>query len=75
MLYRLTVHVITRARENKIIHEPGKGWKVKVSVPPSQGKANEKVIELIAEHFKTAKSNVTIIHGEKAKEKVIEIIM
>ena len=37
------------------------------------GEANAKVIELLANYFGTAKSNVKILRGEKSKIKIIEI--
>jgi uncharacterized protein (TIGR00251 family) len=46
---------------------------VKVNAPPHDGKANEKVIELLAKHFSTAKRNVEIISGMTSKKKIVEI--
>ena len=37
------------------------------------GEANAKVIELLANYFGTAKSNIKILRGEKSKIKIIEI--
>jgi uncharacterized protein YggU (UPF0235/DUF167 family) len=49
-------------------------YEVKVSVPPEKGKANARVIELIAKHLKIPKSRISIVGGELYKEKVLEIL-
>ncbi|MEJ2669686.1 MAG: DUF167 domain-containing protein [Gammaproteobacteria bacterium] len=46
---------------------------VRVNTPPVDGAANKKVIELLAKHFKTAKSNLTLVKGHKSKLKTIEV--
>lgn len=42
--------------------------------PPLEGKANRAVIEALATYFKTKRSNVILVSGEKSKNKVFEII-
>lgn len=39
----------------------------------SDGQANEALIKLLAKHFKTAKTNITIIRGHTSRHKIIEI--
>ena len=73
MIFRIRAKVITKAGRNEIIKEPSGSWKIKVSVLPIKGQANDRVIELVAQEFKTAKSNVQIVKGLKGKEKVIEV--
>lgn len=68
----IKVKVIPRAKKEKIEEFNG-GLKVYVSAPAIEGKANKKLIEIIAEHFKVKKYNVTIVKGEAAREKIIEI--
>lgn len=46
---------------------------VYVSAPPLEGKANKAVIESLAKFFGTKKGKVTLISGEKSKNKVFEI--
>ncbi|MEK7180968.1 MAG: DUF167 domain-containing protein [Patescibacteria group bacterium] len=48
-------------------------YKVYVSVPPIEGRANQRIIELLADFFKVKKSQITIISGLKFKEKIIRI--
>jgi uncharacterized protein YggU (UPF0235/DUF167 family) len=48
-------------------------FKINVAAQPVKGKANEKLIEIIAEYFKKQKSKIRIVKGVKNKNKVIEI--
>jgi uncharacterized protein (TIGR00251 family) len=46
---------------------------VKVKEPPTEGKANQAVIRLLAEHFGVPQSRVRILSGFRSKNKVIEV--
>ena len=46
---------------------------VRVSAPPERGKANERLIELLAKHYGVRKGAVRILRGETSREKLIEI--
>ncbi|MBC7129166.1 MAG: DUF167 domain-containing protein [Thermoplasmatales archaeon] len=67
------IKVIPNAGKNEVIKE-GEILKVKVSSPPSKGKANKEVIELLANFFEVKKNCIRIIKGEKSREKIIEIL-
>ncbi len=70
---KISVKVKPNSRENSV-KELGKGnFEVRVSVPPEKGKANKRVIELIAKHLGIPKSKVTLISGETFKEKLFNI--
>jgi hypothetical protein len=71
---KISVRVKTNARKNEVQEIAAGGFLVSVSVPPVEGKANEKVIELLAEYFKKPKRAITIIRGQTSKQKVVEII-
>jgi uncharacterized protein (TIGR00251 family) len=46
---------------------------VRVKEPAIEGRANEAVIEAIAEHFAVPKSSVTILRGHSNRNKLVEI--
>lgn len=48
-------------------------YEVFVKEPPLEGKANRRIIELLAEYFNVPKSKVKIISGLTSREKIIEI--
>lgn len=46
---------------------------VKVSAPPADGAANAAVVALIAKTFQVARSRVSILRGDTAREKLLLI--
>ncbi len=70
---RLYVKVISRAGKNEVMKISDGEYKVKVTVVPEKRKANEKIVELLANYFKVPKSSVKIIAGKTAKVKIIDI--
>jgi uncharacterized protein (TIGR00251 family) len=71
---KITVRVKPNARKNEVVKLDEKTFVVHVNVPPVEGKANEKVIELLANYFGTPKRGVTILRGSTGKSKLIEIL-
>lgn len=75
---QINCHIIVHARENKVEKLEdlfgGNSYKVYVTVAPEQGKANKKMIELLADYFKIAKSQVKILKGEISRNKIVEIM-
>lgn len=82
---RIICRITPHARESKIEKQQvlalggmdandGELYKVYVTVAPEQGKANKKMIELLAEYFKVSKSQIRIIKGEISRNKIVEII-
>jgi uncharacterized protein len=70
---KITIRVKTNARKNEVT-ETGPGtYSVSVTAPPVEGKANEKVVELLSEFFHKPKRCISIVRGEKGKDKIIEI--
>ncbi len=48
-------------------------WQAQLRSPPANGKANEELVALIAEHFGCRKSAVSIKHGASGRMKLIQI--
>jgi uncharacterized protein (TIGR00251 family) len=70
---KIFVKVKPRAKENKVEKIDDSNFTVFVKEAPIKGKANEAIIESLAEYFNVAKSDVEIIRGHKSKDKIIEI--
>jgi uncharacterized protein len=45
-----------------------------VNKPPLKGQANKAIVEILAEYFRTKKSSVILVSGEKLKNKIFEIL-
>jgi len=71
---KIEVKVIPGAKINQIQAGYDGNIKIWVTQIAEDGKANRKVIEMLAKHFKVAKNNVTIIRGQKERRKLVEII-
>jgi len=70
---KIQVRVKPNARKNEVKQLEGNSYLVSVTAPPVDGKANEKVIEVLAEYFGKPKRCVTIVRGTTSKEKIVEI--
>ena len=55
------------------LSQEGDSFIVKVKEPPREGKANQAVIKLLAQHFGVPQSQVRIISGLRSRNKVIEV--
>jgi len=70
---KIQVKVIPNSREAKIKEESEKILKVKVDAPAREGKANKRLIEILARHFSKPKASIKIVKGLTSKNKVVEI--
>ena len=70
---KYTIKVKTNAKKNAVEEGPGGELRVLVKAPPQEGRANEAVVETLAEHFRVPKSRVAIVGGFKSKNKIVRI--
>jgi len=69
---KIQVKVKPNSRTEEVSQE-GDSFIVKVKEPPKEGRANQAVIKLLAEHFGVPQSQVRILSGFRSKNKVIEV--
>ncbi|HDZ24311.1 MAG TPA: DUF167 domain-containing protein [Desulfobacteraceae bacterium] len=70
----ISVKVVPRSSRNQIVADDSEGvWRLKVTSPPVEGKANKAVRQYLAKCLGIAKGRVEIISGEKAKLKSVRI--
>jgi uncharacterized protein (TIGR00251 family) len=70
---KIQVKVKPNSRTEEVSQESD-SFIVKVKEPPREGKANQAVIRLLAEHFGVPRSRVRILSGFKSKNKVVEVV-
>jgi uncharacterized protein (TIGR00251 family) len=70
---RIRVRVKAHARKNEVKQLDVNQFLISVTAPPVEGKANEKVIELLAEYFDRPKRCITIFRGNASKDKIVEV--
>jgi uncharacterized protein (TIGR00251 family) len=69
----LMVRVQPRAGKDEIYGEMSGALKVRLRAPAVEGRANEALVEFLAEFLKTPKSAVRILSGDRSRTKRIEI--
>jgi uncharacterized protein (TIGR00251 family) len=67
------VKVHPRARKNAITGTVGDALKLALTAPPVDGKANQAVIEFLADFFDIPRSSVTIASGKTNRLKLVQI--
>lgn len=70
---KYTVKVIPRSSKNQVIEIGNHELKIKLTAPPVGGRANELLIEVLADHFGVKKSAVRIVSGVAGRKKIVEI--
>jgi uncharacterized protein (TIGR00251 family) len=75
---RLKAHIQLKvrpgAKQAAFTGRLGDAWKLDVSSPPVDGKANEEIIRFLAKLFGTPRSAVRIVSGRDSARKLIEIV-
>ena len=68
-----SVRVQPRAKKDEIAGEMGGALKVRLRAPAVEDRANEALVEFLAQLLKTPRSAVRILSGERSRTKRIEI--
>jgi hypothetical protein len=67
------IHVIPHASRAEIVGVQDGALKIKVTVPPVEGAANEACIKLLAKELGLKKSQLEIASGAKSRKKTIMV--
>lgn len=70
---RLNLKVAPKSSRNAVTGWIGDTLKLSVTTAPEKGKANQMVIEVLAQALEVSRSSISIIRGETAATKVVEI--
>ena len=70
---RFTVKVHPRARRSAVAGRLGEAWKLDLTAPPVEGKANEECVRFLAELTGVPRARVRIVTGLTSRTKVVEI--
>lgn len=73
---RISVHVVTGSSRSLVTPpvDADSPYRIHISSKPVDGKANDELIRLLAEHFKVAKSSISVYKGYTSRRKIIDII-
>lgn len=71
----LRVKVKPNARVSSLAQAADGSWTAQLKSPPMEGKANQELIALVAQHFGCAKSAVFIKSGASGRLKLVQVSM
>ena len=69
----IQIRVQPRAKRNALVPWQDGRWKLYVTAPAIEGKANEALIEFFTKRLGIARSSTRILSGEKSRDKVIAL--
>ena len=67
------VRVIPNARKNEV-KKFDNGFKIYLTAPPVEGKANKMLLKILAEELNIKKSQLSIARGTNSRDKVIRVM-
>jgi uncharacterized protein (TIGR00251 family) len=70
---RLAVRVQPRASRNEVVGRQGEAWKVRLTAPPVDGRANEALCDFLAERLGVKRASVTVVQGFTGRNKIVEV--
>ena len=68
-----SVRVVPRSSRNQIVGVEGGELKIKLTAPPVEGAANSALIEFVAKWLGVRRSAVSIVGGDKARNKIVRV--
>ena len=69
----IRVRVQPRSKNNSLGERIENEWKLHLTAPALEGKANRACIDFLANGLRIAKSRVRLVSGEKSRHKVIAL--
>lgn len=69
----VSMNVQPRSSRNTIVHTPDNQLKAYLTSPPVDGAANRSCIELLAKLLHLPKSKISLLSGQKSRNKVFKI--
>jgi len=70
---RFRVKVQARARREEIAGLQSGALRVRVTVPPLEGRANDAMVALLARHLRVPKSSIKIVSGARSPMKLVAV--
>jgi uncharacterized protein (TIGR00251 family) len=70
---RLRLRVAPGSGRAGIVGRYADGWKVRVTAPPEDGRANEAVVRLVADALSVPRKAVTLVSGHSGRDKIVSL--
>jgi uncharacterized protein (TIGR00251 family) len=69
----IKIYIQPKSSKNEIVGPYRDGFKVKVTAPPIEGKANDVLIRFLAKELEISPSQIEILRGHHSREKTLKI--
>lgn len=70
----IRVKVFPDSKKDEIIKKKESSFEVKVKEKAEQGRANEKVLQILSRYFCVEKNKFRLVKGGKTRSKIFEVI-
>lgn len=71
----LAIRVTPRARKNEVVEILSDGTvRIRLAAPPTEGKANEALIEFLSDVLEVPRSSIDIVAGQTGRDKLISVL-
>ena len=71
---RLQLRVAPGATRAGVVGRHGEAWKVRVTAPPEDGRANDAVVRLLSEALVVPRRAVQLVSGHGSRDKIVELM-
>jgi len=71
----IRVYATPNATEARVVKVSDDYFEVRVDEMAVGGRANKRLLEILAEHFKVQKSRISILKGTKTRNKLVQVIL
>lgn len=72
---RIQVRLLPNASTNEVVGKENGIYKIRLTAPPIEGRANEALIQFLAECLDVAPSRISLLKGHTNKHKTLEIAL
>jgi len=69
----IMIRLLPGSSRNQVIGREGDSYKVKVTSPPVDRKANKALVVLLAKRFRIARSSIEIVSGKSSRLKTVRV--
>ncbi len=70
----IRVKVFPGSKKNEIVQKSKNNFEIKVKTKPWKGRANQSVIEVLANYLDISEENIRLIKGFRQRNKIFEIL-
>ena len=69
----IAIRVLPGASKNEVVGLTDGTWKVRLTAPPIDGRANLALVEFLAERLHVSRSQVVLIKGNTSRNKIVAV--